>query len=252
MADSRMSPPQLLSTPPAARQLPPLLPLENGEQLHSTAFIRRYEAMKDVKKAELVEGTVYMPSPVRADLHGKPDGLLHGWLFTYTLLNPGGCIFYSNTTLLLDAENAVQPDAMLCSPPRKGARTWLNAKGYLCGAPELVCEVAASSSSIDLHQKSRAYCRNGVAEYLVWLVVESRFLWFVLEDGEFVALEPDADGKLSSRIFPGLVLDAQAAVEGRAAAVVAALSPPPPPATGAEDSSEGTGDGQNLLESAQD
>lgn len=215
-------------TPPlsdAIRLAASLLPLENGENLHSPAFLRRYENMPDVKKVELVEGTVFLPSPVRAELHGAPDGLIHLWMGTYAYKG-GQCAFYPGTTLLLDAENVVEPDAILCSPPRKGGRVWLNAKGYLCGAPELICEVAVSTSAIDLHQKFRAYCRNGVAEYLVWLTVERRFLWFVLEDGEFVEMKPDADGKLSSRIFPGLVLDTQAAVEGRAAEMMAALSTP--------------------------
>lgn len=213
---------QLLRRPAPRRRLP-LMPLENGEQLHSAAFLRRFEAMTDVKKAELVEGTVYMPSPVRADLHGEPDGLLHGWLGHYAMLQDQ-LKFYSNTTLLLDAENTVQPDGILCSAPRAGGVVWLNDKGYLCGAPELVCEVAASTTSLDLHQKFRAYCRNGIAEYLVWLTVERRFLWFVLEDAEYVPLEPDASGILKSRRFPGLVLDTKAALKGQAAKVIAGLT----------------------------
>jgi hypothetical protein len=219
---------QPVVTPPlsdAFRLAASLLPLENGENLHSPAFLRRYESMPDVKKVELVEGTVFLPSPVRADLHGEPNGLMQIWMVTYAYKD-GQCAFYPGTTLLLDVENVVEPDAILCSPPRKGGRVWLNAKGYLCGAPELICEVAASTSAIDLHQKFRAYCRNGVAEYLVWLTVERRFLWFVLEDGEFVEMKPDADGKLSSRIFPGLVLDTQAALAGRAVDVMAALLAP--------------------------
>jgi len=199
-----------------------LMPLENGEQLHSTAFLRRFEAMPEVKKAELVEGTVYMASPVRADLHAEPDGLIHLWLGYYAAMRRGLKV-YPNTTLLLDPENAVQPDVILCSAPAPGGRVWPNAKGYLCGAPEFVCEVAASTTSLDLHQKFRAYCRNGVSEYLVWLVLEERFEWFVLEDGEYVGLEPDADGLLQSRIFKELVLDTQAALKGDAGGVIARL-----------------------------
>lgn len=131
---------------------------------------------------------------------------------------------YTNSTLLLDAENTLQPDAMLCSTPVKGGRVWLNAKGYLCGSPELVCEVAASTTSLDLHQKFRAYCRNGVSEYLVWLVLEERFVWYVLEDGEYVELKADAAGLLKSRVFKGLVLDTKAALKGQAAKVIARLN----------------------------
>jgi hypothetical protein len=34
-------------------------------------FLRRYDAMPDLKKAELIEGVVYVPSPVRQKYHGK-------------------------------------------------------------------------------------------------------------------------------------------------------------------------------------
>jgi Uma2 family endonuclease len=208
---------------PVARRAGRLMPLENGENLHSSAFLRRFEAMPEVKKAELVEGTVYMASAVRAELHGKPDSLIQLWLGYYAAAREG-MASYTNTTLLLDAENSLQPDAMLCSAPAPGGRVWLNSRGYLCGYPEFVCEVAASTTSLDLHQKLRAYCRNGVSEYLVWLVMEERFIWFALEDGEYLELQEDASGLLKSRIFKGLVLDTRAALMGQAAKVIARLN----------------------------
>lgn len=41
-----------------------LPPLENGDRLTRSDFEQRYDAMPHVKKAELIEGIVYMPSPV--------------------------------------------------------------------------------------------------------------------------------------------------------------------------------------------
>ena len=196
-------------------------PLENGDHLTSAEFLRRYEAMPEVKKAELIEGIAHMPSPVRADAHGKPDGLLHGWLSTYACETPN-VAFYPNTTLILDSENTPQPDAILCATPRPDGRVWLNKRGYLCGAPELVCEVAASSVSVDLHDKFRAYRRNGIGEYLVWLVSERRLRWFALEEQEYVELKERA-GLLTSRIFPRLVLDTRALLRGDGAKVLATL-----------------------------
>ena len=46
--------------------------------------------------------------------------------------------------------------------------------------PEFVCEIAASSASVDLHQKLRAYRRNGIGEYIVWLTLEQKVRWFDL------------------------------------------------------------------------
>ena len=50
------------SVEPATGKIPPL---EQGDHLTRDEFERRYEAMPDLKKAELIEGVVYMPSPVR-------------------------------------------------------------------------------------------------------------------------------------------------------------------------------------------
>ncbi|HEX2748614.1 MAG TPA: Uma2 family endonuclease [Verrucomicrobiales bacterium] len=195
--------------------------LENGDRLTATEFLRRYEAAADLKKAQLIEGIVHMPSPVRANAHSEPDGLLHGWLFSYALEHPD-LKFYPNATLVLDPDNAPQPDAALCSAPHPGGKVWLNEKGYLCGAPELVCEIAASSVSVDLHDKFRAYRRNGIAEYLVWLTEEERVCWFELADQEYVEKEPKA-GKLASSIFPGLVLDVKALLKMDRAKLIGTL-----------------------------
>ena len=40
--------------------------LENGDRLSRAEFERRYEARPDLKKAELIEGVVHMPSPTRS------------------------------------------------------------------------------------------------------------------------------------------------------------------------------------------
>ena len=196
-------------------------PLENGDRLTSVEFLRRYEALPHVKKAQLIEGIVRLSGPVRADAHGKPDSFLQTWLGTFACETPG-VEAYTNTTLVLAPDNTPQPDAMLCSAPQAGGRVWLNGDGYLCGAPELVCEVAASSASIDLHAKFRAYRRNGIAEYLVWLVSEKRIHWWALEAQEYVEIKEHA-GVLVSRVFPRLALDTRALLRGDGAKVLRTL-----------------------------
>lgn len=196
-------------------------PLENGDMLTLSEFLRRYEDMHDINKAELLEGVTHMPSPVRIDQHAKPDGLVHTWLGVFAVEN--NLEFYPNATLLLDTENSFQPDAILCTKPRVGGRCWLNQKGYLCGAPELVVEVAASSVSIDLRDKLRVYRRAGVSEYIVWRTQDREVDWFVLEDGQYVKLTPDRGHKLRSRVFAGLVLEVKALLAHDGARVIAAL-----------------------------
>ena len=216
----------LLQPPPTATQrklrlLPPQPGLENGDRLGVAEFMRRYQARPGLRKAQLVEGTVHMPSPVNATHHAKPDGIIQLWLGTYSLNHPELEVF-PNATLLLDGDNAVQPDAILCRPTA-GGRVWLDAEGYLHGAPELICEICSSTASIDLHAKFQAYRRNGVSEYLVWLVHEKRVLWHELVDGGFVAKKEKA-GKLTSTIFPGLTLDVKALLKLDKAKVIKGLA----------------------------
>lgn len=195
--------------------------LENGDRMTTAEFLRYWESQPEIKKVELIDGKVHMPPPLRADVHSEPDGLLHGWLFHYSVSMPG-LKFYPNPTLLLDADNAPQPDCVLCTAPRRGHRVWLNASGYLCGQPELVCEVAASSKSIDLHDKLQVYRRHGIPEYFVWVVGERRIRWFALTDDRYVQIK-ERSGVLFSRVFPKLALDVKALLELDGAKVLATL-----------------------------
>ena len=196
-----------------------VLPLENGDRLTRDEFERRYHAMPQVKKAELIEGIVHMPSPVRLKKHGQPHSDLVTWLGTYRAGTPG-VLQGDNSTTKLDLDNEPQPDVLLMIDPASGGQAKLSPDDYVEGAPELVCEVAASSANIDLHAKLNAYRRNGVREYVVWVVGERDVRWFVLAEGRYDRLPPDADGLLRSRVFPGLWLDPAALVGGDMARVL--------------------------------
>ena len=209
-----------IPSPPATRARK-TVPLENGDRLTSAEFLRRYEAMPEIKKAELIEGHVHMAPPLRADAHSEPDGLLHTWLGYYAA-HFANVKFYPNPTVILDADNTPQPDSVLCTAPRRGGSVWLNEKGYLCGRPELICEVSASSASIDLHDKLNAYRRNGIAEYLVWVVAERRIRWFALVEQEYVEMK-ERSGVVVSRVFPKLALDVKAVLKLDGAKVLATL-----------------------------
>jgi hypothetical protein len=76
------------------------------------------------------------------------------------------------------------------------------------GPPELIAEVAHSSTGIDLHGKRDDYARHGVLEYLVLNLRDNRLHWFDLRAGQELA--PDADGVSRVRTFPGLWIDGTA------------------------------------------
>lgn len=184
-----------------------------GDTLTRDEFERRYSAMPDLKKAELIEGVVYVGSPVRYVQHGHPEGLLFAWLTIYRLATDGVGVA-CNTTLRLDLDNEPQPDLLLRLPDHAGGRSRITADGFLEGPPELVIEIAASSVSYDLHQKLDVYRRNGVLEYLVHRVDDGEVDWFVLERGAYVRQLPDPEGMLQSRCFVGLWLDVPALLRG--------------------------------------
>ena len=206
----------------AAHRLTAPPPLENGDRLSRCEFERRYHALPNVKKAELIEGIVYMPSPVRAESHAQPNSVVCTWLGTYSAYTPHTSVL-DNATVRLDLDNEPQPDALLRIDAAAGGQSRLSADDYVEGAPELVVEVAASSAGYDLHAKKNVYRRNGVLEYVVWRVHDSAVDWFVLEDGEYTALTPDAAGVVESVRFPGLRLAAGALLAGEVAAVLAEL-----------------------------
>lgn len=200
----------VLQQPSRQASTRPIPRLESGDRLTRAEFERRYEATPRKFKAELIEGVVYVASPVRA-FHGQPHFKLITWLGVYSTATLGvdGA---DNTTTRLDLDNEPQPDALLRI--EIGGTSQISEDGYVEGAPELVAEIATSSAAIDLGAKKNAYRRNGVQEYLVWQTFENCFSWYRLQNEEFVLIEPDRDGIIRSSAFPGLWLVVSALLDG--------------------------------------
>jgi Uma2 family endonuclease len=199
---------------PAQRHPPPL---QAGDHLTRAEFERRYAAMPHVKKAELIEGVVYVPSPVNNDAHGEPHSRVSCWIVTYVAFTPG-VNAGADSTVRLDRSNEPQPDVHLRIVEKGQTR---NVEGWIEGPPELIVEVSATSASYDLHSKLAAYRRNGVCEYIVWRTLDGAVDWFVLSDDEYKPLPPDPGGVLRSRVFPGLWLDPAALLRDDMARVLA-------------------------------
>ncbi|MBD2195298.1 MULTISPECIES: Uma2 family endonuclease [Calothrix] len=208
---------------PDINQTPALIPhLESGDRLSRYEFERRYQAMPKHKKAELIEGVVYLASPLRFQSHAEPHGKIVIWLGTYQISTPGIKLGIE-PTVRLDQDNEPQPDAVLLIEPSLGGKSRLTTDDYIEGAPELVIEIAASSAAYDLHDKKKAYRRNGIQEYIVWQMLENRLDWFALNESEYVPLEPNAEGILQSQVMPGLWLAVSALMAGDMSQVMAVL-----------------------------
>jgi Uma2 family endonuclease len=197
-------------------------PLEPGDRLTRDEFERRYAAMPKLKKAELIEGVVYMPPPVRVRRHGGPHAKIITWLGNYEAKTLGVEVA-DNATARLDLDNEPQPDAMLYIAPELGGQVRITPDDYIEAAPELVVEVASSTASYDLNTKLQVYRRSGVQEYIVWRVLDNAIDWFVLRSGRYEPQQPDDRGVVRSLFFPGLWLDTAALLRGDLAGTLQVL-----------------------------
>ncbi|MDR3636570.1 MAG: Uma2 family endonuclease [Isosphaeraceae bacterium] len=186
-------------------------PLVEGDRLDQPEFHRRYDAMPPDTHAELIQGVVFMPSPVGPE-HGRAHVPALVWL-SYYAENTPGVETLDNTSTVLGPKSEPQPDAVLRILTEYGGRSQTDRR-FVRGVPELVMEVSHTTRFADLGPKRDDYERAGVREYVVRALEPDEVLWHVLQDGRLVVVAPDADGLYRSRAFPGLWLDPVALVSG--------------------------------------
>lgn len=202
------------TTSQEAREKPRTIPrLQTGDRLSAEEYERRYDAMPDLKKAELINGVVYVGSPVTFEDHGGPHFDMIGWLGLYRMATPG-VRGGDNSTLRLPLRNRPQPDGCLIILSSHGGQVRIDEEGYIVGGPELIAEVAATSENYDLHDKLELYQANHVQEYVVWRVFDRAIDWFVLRGGQYDRLMTSNEGIYQSAVLPGLWLDAAAMICG--------------------------------------
>jgi hypothetical protein len=216
-----------MSVSPHSSDAPPVKPsrippLESGDHLTREEFERRFDATPGLKKAELINGVVYMPPPVSLDWHSEPHFECIGLLSTYRRATPG-VRGGDNGSIRLDLGNMPQPDIFLIISPEAGGQARIDEERYVVGAPEFVCEIAGSSASMDLNHKLDLYRRHGVKEYLVWRTFDGVIDYFVAQGGSFDRLSPEKTGEHRSRILPGLWIDTPAMLSGKWDDAVATL-----------------------------
>jgi Uma2 family endonuclease len=142
------------------------------------------------------------------------------WLGVYCAATPG--VDYSdNATVRLDGNNEVQPDALLRRDPADGGKSRVSHDDYIEGPPELVIEIAKSSSDYDYNRKWLIYQQCGVQEYLLWRVQMQTIDWWELHHGSYRQRAANAEGIITSGVFPGLRLHTRALLAGDFAAVLA-------------------------------
>ena len=160
-----------------------------------------------IKEAELIEGEVFVPSPVRQRYHGRQHSHLNFWLSAYEGGTPGVEVG-DNSTVGLNLENMPQPDCVLFVQPEHGGQVRIGENGYIeargpsgRGRREQRVTTWAGSSAPTNETGSASTLCGGF---------DQQIDWFVLRDGHFELLLPRRRHRLCSTIFPGLWLDLSA------------------------------------------
>jgi Uma2 family endonuclease len=206
-------------------------PLRDGDRLTGEEFFRRYEADRQVVQAELINGVVHINSrrvlengrewnepPITAT-HGTSLAALVWWMGYYSA-HTEGVNGSAPTTIKLSEMTVPEPDATLRIHEDNGGQSYGGPDDYIHGPPELVSEIADTTAWKDLGPKFDAYAADGIREYIVWRTHIKQIDWFELRRKQYVPIEPDADGLLRSRVFPGLWLNPTALVSDRAKRVL--------------------------------
>jgi Uma2 family endonuclease len=178
--------------------------LATGYHLSAEEFHNRYQQLPEREHAELIEGIVYMASPI-SRLHSVPHSTINGLCWVYAAETPG-VESSGNGTVRLDGKNEYEPDGYV----RQVKGQTKEEGDYLAGSPEFVYEISNTTLAMDLHEKFAVYERNGVREYLVWQVQEKKIELFQRTSGTFAKVQADANGILESRALPGLWFDTKA------------------------------------------
>ncbi|MBM3797565.1 MAG: Uma2 family endonuclease [Acidobacteria bacterium] len=163
-----------------AAALPP--PLFEGDHLDAAEFLRRWEALPDLKYAELIDGVVFLGSPLSLD-HGTTHHEIDTWLGVYRS-RTAGCQAGSDTTWVVGLKAVPQPDIFLRILPEYGGQSGETDGGrYGAGTPELIVELTGSSLSRDLGAKKELYRSVGVREYLTVELPARNITWRQLVRG---------------------------------------------------------------------
>jgi Uma2 family endonuclease len=160
-------------------------------------FDQFYDVVEENVKADLLDGKIIRDSPA-IPRHGATCIWFLSVLTLYVQKFDLGEINGGTTTVRLSAYQGPEPDIFFVRKSRLG----IVGEKYVEAAPDLCIEVISKSSrKIDRGRKFVLYADYGVGEY--WIVDPLRFTieFYENQDGEWVEILPDAEGRLHSKVI---------------------------------------------------
>jgi hypothetical protein len=114
--------------------------LTAGDNLSRKEFLRLWEMHPEIKRAELIGGVVYMPSPLSTP-HADKEGDAGTWLGYYKAHTPGCGSGHNATTFLLDDTPQPDVDADGIWRSRVFPGLWLDGAAFIAGDMKKVLAV---------------------------------------------------------------------------------------------------------------
>lgn len=175
-----------------------------------TATIERpltYEDLEafpdDGMRREVIGGMLYV-SPAPARPHQKVLGRFFRLFSDEIELTGLGEVFFSPVDVRFSPIDQVQPDLIVLLNHRLD--TYRGSTVF--GPPDIVVEVISpSSKSYDRATKFNLFESQGVPEYWVADPVALTLQQFALQNGRYVEVPPDSEGRFRSTVVPSLVID---------------------------------------------
>lgn len=163
-----------------------------------------YALVGDGRKADLIDGVIYMASPdsrVNDQIAGFLSTLVRGYSEARDL---GGLVFGSRFAFRLSSIRAPEPDVAFVSR----SRVHLVHDVGMDGGPDVAVEIVSPDSrSRDYGEKKALYQDAGVAEYWIVDPMQQRAEFHVLRDGAYVLAPLEQNRIFRSQAVPGFWLD---------------------------------------------
>jgi Uma2 family endonuclease len=165
-------------------------------------FEEFYALIPNGRKADLINGAIYMASPDNTQA-GELFMWLGGLVDLYVDEKDLGRVYGLRIAFRLDDGNGPEPDIAFV---RKD-RLRLLRRGYFAGAPDLAVEIVSPDSIDRDYVKKRAqYQEAGVREYWIIDPLRQKVTWLRLDaKGKYREVRPRKGG-LHSQVLPGFWL----------------------------------------------